>query len=159
MNVPPSGPADASILLVGNAPTKFDVKEMRPWTGEAGTLLQTELRRAGINFNNVRITNMWQHAKTADCELAPHLDTVLQEMHKRPHIILMGADVVKLFTGENVSDVSGLRVDNIVDSYMMPMGARVYALFNPAIAMHDKLGEVRHGLSRIAGEINGNKAG
>jgi len=150
IQVPPLGPANAEILLIGNAPTQFDVRAMKPWTGEAGSLLQSELRRAGINYNNVRITNMWQHAKTKDCDIVHHLDAVYAEMANKRYIILMGSDVVTYFTDMQVSDVSGLRIDNMD---RLPPESKVYAIFNPAIAMRDKLGEVRHGLSKIAEDM------
>ena len=85
VQVPAKGPADAKILMIGNAPTKFDVKEMTPWTGEAGTLLETELRRAGFNYLNIRITNMWQHSKVKECDLVSHLYYVINH---RPSLIV-----------------------------------------------------------------------
>ena len=111
--VAPEGPANADILLVADSPTIFDVREGRPWTGPGGKVLRTELRRAGINYNNCRVTNMWQHVKHKDCDPASHIDAVLKEMQGRKAILLMGADAVQYFTGENVSEVSGLRVDTL----------------------------------------------
>ena len=147
VQVPAKGPADAKILMVGNAPTKFDVKEMTPWTGEAGTLLETELRKAGFNYLNVRITNMWQHAKVKECDLVSHLDILLKEMkNNRDVIILMGAETVEFFTGEKVSEVSGLQVTS---EEWFNHDDTVYALFNPGVAMRTKIGEVRYGLQMI----------
>jgi len=139
----PLGPANAEILLVGDAPTVYDVKDGRPWTGPAGDILQMELRKAGINYNKCRVTNMWLHAKAKDC--APHIDALLQEMDGRGAILLMGAETTTFFVGENVSDVSGLEVQGD----MLPEDTLVYALFSPAIALHDKLGEIRLGLERF----------
>ena len=152
VNVPPSGPSNANILLVANAPTKYDVKAMRPWTGDAGRLLQTELRRAGMIYNNCRVTNMWQHKKVKECDLIYHVEFVLEEMKDRPVVILMGADTVSYFTVEKVSEVSGLRVG---PSPRLPKSIGLtYAIFNPAIAMHDKLGEIRWGLKNIKENID-----
>ena len=146
VQVPAKGPKDAKILMIGNAPTKFDVKAMTPWTGDAGTLLETELRKAGFNYLNIRITNMWQHAKVKECDLVNHLNEVLAEMKDRDTIILMGAETVNFFTGEKVSEVSGLRV---TDEDWFQDGQTVYALFNPGVAMRSKIGEVRYGLQMI----------
>jgi uracil-DNA glycosylase len=132
--------------MVGNAPTKFDVKEMTPWTGDAGTLLEAELRKAGFNYLNIRITNMWQHAKVKECEFHQHLDVLLAEMKGRDVIILMGAETVEYFTGEKVSEVSGLQVTS---KEWFNADDTVYALFNPGVAMRTKIGEVRHGLKMI----------
>ena len=72
-------------------------------------------------------------------------------MANRRAILLMGADAVSYFTGENVSDVSGLRVDTLdYAKEMLPKSVgMVYALFSPAIAIHDKLGEIRLGMGRF----------
>jgi uracil-DNA glycosylase family 4 len=145
----PEGPVNADILLVGDAPTTFDVKAGRLWTGPGGDVLRVELRRAGINMKACRVTNLWLHAKHSDC--APDYDAVLEEMSNRRAILLMGADATTYFTGENVSDVSGLRVDEMdYAKEMLPEGPVVYASVNPALALHDKLGEVRFSMTKFA---------
>ncbi len=145
----PSGPEDAEILVVGDAPSYEEIKQGKPWVGQAGDVLRTELRRVHINPNKCRITNMWLHGKTNECK--PALDELMDEMQGRKAVLLMGADCVSYFTGENVSDVSGLRVDKMTD--MLPAGVMAYALFNPAIALHEKLGEVRFGIEKFAEAI------
>jgi len=58
------------------------------------------------------------------------------------------------FTGENVSDVSGLRVDEMeYAKEMLPRGPIVYAIFNPALALHDKMGEIRFGMEKFGEAI------
>ena len=64
------------------------------------------------------------------------------------------------FTGENVSDVSGLRVDQLPTAKeKLPTSLRAaYALFNPGLALFEKLGEIRWGLQSIAEAINADRA-
>jgi len=151
--IPPEGPSNADILIVGDAPTQFDIQGGSLWTGPGGDILRVELRRVGINLKQCRLTNLWLHPKTKDCEM--HLDELYEEMKGRKFILLMGADAVTQFTSENVSDVSGLRVDKFeYAKEMLPSGSVVYALFNPAIALHDKLGEIRFGLEKFGEEMN-----
>jgi len=149
----PEGPSNAYYLLVGDAPTQFDVKESKLWTGPGGEVLRAELRRGGVSHLNCRITNLWLHAKTKDCEM--HIDELLKEMIGKRAILLMGADAVSYFTGENVSDVSSLRVDTLdYAKEMLPKSVGVvYAIFNPAIALHEKLGEVRLGMKRFGDAV------
>ena len=151
----PEGPIGAPILLVGDAPTAYDIKEGQLWTGPGGEILRMELRNAGISMKkDCRITNMWLHAKTKQC--SEHLDELYAEMKGRKAVLLMGAEAVSHFTGENVSDVSSLRVDTLPKAQeMLPKGPIVYAIFNPAIALHDKLGEIRLGMERFGEAING----
>ena len=146
--VGPDGPTNAYYLLVGDAPTTFDVKDGKLWTGPGGDILKTEITRGGVHYQNCRVTNMWLHPKDNDCQ--SHLDDLLLEMATHRFILLMGADAVKYFTDENVSDVSGLRVDQIPYAQeMLPKGSIVYASFNPALALHDKMGEIRFAMEKF----------
>jgi len=147
------GSPNAEILLVGDAPTGYDVKEGQLWTGPGGDILKIELANAGIHMKQVRITNMWLHPKKNDCYA--HMEELLNEMNGKKFILLMGADPVKHFTNENVSDVSGLRVDTFdYAKDLLPAGPIVYAIYNPAMAMRDKMGEVRLGFEKFGRAVN-----
>lgn len=155
----PEGPQDASILLVGEAPSQFDIKEARLWTGDFGDLLRAELRKQRILYHQCRITNMWLHPKTKECDFEKyHVNDVLREMENRTAILLLGAETTKYFTGYNISEVSGLRVDTLPhrEGRLIPSSVgMVFALFNPAIVLHEKLGELRFGLQRFSEALNG----
>ena len=148
--IQPTGPVNAEILLVGDAPTVYDVKDGESWTGPAGEVLRNEMRMVGINYNKCRVMNMWEHAKAKDCQ--PNIDAVIQEMDGRKAVLLMGAEAVTFFTKENVSDVSGLEVQGD----MLLEDTFVFAIFSPALALHDRLGEIRFGLERFAAAIKEN---
>jgi uracil-DNA glycosylase family 4 len=154
--IEPEGPPDAEILIVGDAPNQYDMHTGHLWTGEFGDLLRAELRKLGILYKNCRVTNLWQHPKDKDCDFEKyHINTVLREMDSRPVVLLLGADAVSYFTGYGVSDVSGLRVDTLPRrEYLIPASVgKAFALFNPAIVLHEKLGELRHGLTKYAEAI------
>lgn len=51
------GPADARIVLVGEAPGKEEDRRGKPFIGAAGRVLDEALARAGIPRTNVFITN------------------------------------------------------------------------------------------------------
>jgi len=55
--VPGEGPADAPILLVGEAPGKFEDQQGRPFCGHAGRFLDSLLQRSGFKRSGVFITN------------------------------------------------------------------------------------------------------
>jgi len=152
----PEGPPDADILIVGDAPNQYDLHEGRLWTGDFGDLLRSELRKQGIVYKNCRVTNMWRHPKNSNCDFEKyHINSLLSEMEHRPALLLLGAETVTYFTGYGVSEVSGLRVDTLPQrKYLVPKSAgMVFALFNPAIVLHEKLGEIRHGLTKFAEAI------
>lgn len=56
--VPPSGPLDAKIAIVGEAPGKWEVIEGAPFVGKAGEVLEACLHGAGLLRAEVYITNV-----------------------------------------------------------------------------------------------------
>jgi len=56
--VPPSGPEDAEILIIGEAPGYEEDKELIPFIGDAGKELNRGLAVAGFDRNNIRVTNV-----------------------------------------------------------------------------------------------------
>ncbi|MGC8586045.1 MAG: uracil-DNA glycosylase family protein [Candidatus Micrarchaeia archaeon] len=58
--VPGEGPADAKIMLVGQAPGKNEDKEGRPFVGASGRLLDKLLKLAGIERRKAYITSVVQ---------------------------------------------------------------------------------------------------
>ena len=56
--VPPTGPTDADIAIVGEAPGRTEVNEGEPFVGSAGRLLNRFLRMRGIPRDSVYLTNL-----------------------------------------------------------------------------------------------------
>lgn len=56
--VPASGPEDADIMIVGEAPGKQEVKQKKPFVGRAGRLLNDKLSDAGIIRSACYVTNV-----------------------------------------------------------------------------------------------------
>lgn len=56
--VKPTGPLDAEIAIVGEAPGYNEVKQGKPFVGRSGKLLSECLRNAGINRHDCYITNV-----------------------------------------------------------------------------------------------------
>lgn len=52
-----TGPADAALLIVGEAPGEFEDEQGEPFVGRSGQLLDDALRTAGVDRSAVRITN------------------------------------------------------------------------------------------------------
>jgi DNA polymerase I-like protein with 3'-5' exonuclease and polymerase domains/uracil-DNA glycosylase len=55
------GPAQADIVIVGEAPGQDEELEGRPFVGASGRLLRTMLREAGINPDSVYMTNVCKY--------------------------------------------------------------------------------------------------
>lgn len=59
--VPGDGPVDAKIMLVGEAPGANEDRTGRPFVGAAGQFLNELLQTAGLNRDEVYITNVVKH--------------------------------------------------------------------------------------------------
>jgi uracil-DNA glycosylase family protein len=55
------GPADASLMLVGEQPGDQEDRQGAPFVGPAGRLLDSALERAGIDRDDVYVTNAVKH--------------------------------------------------------------------------------------------------
>lgn len=146
--VQPYGPIKSNILLIGEYPGWEELRAGEPWVGRGGEVLRTELQRAGLTYRRCRVTNLWLHERDEDgCDVNWHLDHLMAELVDKELILLMGSDVLNIFLpGELVSDWNGLEIL----SPSLPKTTKVaVAMFNPAIALHDKLGEVRFALENF----------
>jgi DNA polymerase len=70
------GAQDARIVLIGEQPGNQEDIEGKPFVGPAGKLLDTALVRAGVDRNEVYITNVVKHFKFTD--------RGKQRLHKKP---------------------------------------------------------------------------
>lgn len=58
--VPGEGPLDAGVMLIGQAPGRFEDETRRPFVGTSGKLLDHLLRLAGLRRNKVYVTSVVQ---------------------------------------------------------------------------------------------------
>jgi DNA polymerase len=61
--VPGAGPADATVVLVGEQPGDQEDRTGRPFVGPAGRLLDQALEEAGIDRSTTYVTNAVKHFK------------------------------------------------------------------------------------------------
>ena len=72
------GPTGAKIMLVGEQPGDQEDREGRPFVGPAGRLLNEALSEAGINRNDVYVTNVVKHFKWVAAQRGK------RRIHKKP---------------------------------------------------------------------------
>lgn len=75
--VPGEGPATSSIMVVGEQPGDREDVEGRPFVGPAGRLLDRAFEEAGLNRNELFVTNAVKHFK--------YLVRGKRRLHKRPN--------------------------------------------------------------------------
>lgn len=146
---PPSGRSE-DLLIVGEMPGKLEMEVGHPFATSmrfitAGKVFRKELERVGVSLSQFTVTNLWLHEpnQNENCFKAGY-DHVLDLSKGKKAILLVGSDVVDTFTKYKVSDVNGLQVDSAVLSAPI-----IYALVNPALALHRSVGEVRFGIEKF----------
>jgi uracil-DNA glycosylase family 4 len=147
--VPPRGPKTGDILLIGEFPSTDELAQLKPFCGPAGGVLRTELARHGIDLWNMLITNVWLHAPNdnENCFQAGFEECIKLAKGKKA-ILLIGSQTVEYFTDHKVSDVTGLEVSSKYLSAPLIM-----ATYNPAIAFHRPVGEIRFAISAFANKL------
>lgn len=136
-----TGNKHSDVLIVAEYPGETEIEQGICLVGKAGIVLRSELAYVGLDLKSFRRTNLWLHEKpkkiNQDC-FKMGVEAVLKEAKGKRVILLLGSDTVKYFTGKNVSDVSGLRVQSTMLSAPIIMAG-----VNPAIVFHGTCGEVR----------------
>lgn len=154
---PPSGHSK-DLLIIGEYPGRLEIETGVPWSTHhryttAGRVFRKELERVGMSLRDFRCVNIWLHEPTdsEECWQVGY-DMVLEEAKGKKAILLVGSDVVEQFTGYKVSDVSGLQVDSAILSAPI-----IYALYNPALALHRAHGEICLGIEKFVARLEKEK--
>jgi hypothetical protein len=142
--VEPVGPVRASLLLVGEFPNYDDVRNGVVGTGKVGEILRKELARIGIQLSSCRFLNLWQHAKSKECDSDFHLSYVVKELEGHDWVLLMGSEITKALVGHGIMEVSGLKVK----SKLFPK-VKFFAIPNAGTLLHGDLGEMRLALDKF----------
>jgi uracil-DNA glycosylase family protein len=152
------GPDTARVLILGEQPGDSEDREGRPFVGPAGRLLDSALDAAGIDRDDVYVTNAvkhfnWEkregtkrriHKKPGDRELRacyPWLDAELALL--RPHVIVcLGATAAQALLGKDfrVTQQRGRAIPT-------DRGATVFATVHPSAVLRAPP-EAREGAER-----------
>lgn len=154
------GPPRAKIMIVGEAPGQEEARSGKPFQGRSGQLLREELRKAGINDDEVYITNAvkcrppdnrtpkGKEQKT--CK--PYLEAEIASVRPK-YIITLGNPATKaVFKKAKITEVHG----QILSSDLGPVGM---PMFHPAYLLRDvtKLPIFRADLQRFVAMTKGVK--
>lgn len=163
-----SGPADAPMLLIGEAPGEQEDLEGQPFVGRAGQLLTKLLTEAGIDrTKDLFITNIVKcrppgnrvphPAEAAACQ--PYLLEQIRRLD--PKVILLAgspASQAVLGTKETITKIRGKWQKMAGGRWAFPIFHPSYLLRNPSTApgsptslMRQDLVEVKHALEYLYG--------
>ena len=153
--VPPTGPEDSLILLIGSIPDHDEIRTGQIWNTDAGEAFKSELGRAGINFRDCRVTNLWQHAEvnkkedTFTDEEDFHFGRMMNEVVGKKAIFITGRQIVSSLFEYTVTDLEGL---SVIPEMFPPEIETCIISRNPSIVLTPGgvVGNLRHSIQRFA---------
>jgi DNA polymerase len=133
--VPGEGNPDAAVMLVGEAPGGTEDKEGRPFVGRAGKLLDEVLAEAGLEREDVYITNVVKARPPGNRdpragEVAHHMPWLEAELALiQPTLVIpLGRHALAHFTGDaKISEVHGTELTE--------RGRSLFPMYHPAAAL------------------------
>ena len=129
------GPADAPVVIVGEAPGASEDKQGRPFVGRAGKLLDELLAEAGLVREDVFITNVVKARPPGNrdpradevAHYMPWLETQLALIQPRL-VVPLGRHALAHFTdGAKISEVHG--------TVLRERGRTLFPMYHPAAAL------------------------
>src|SRR5215207_1264321 len=137
-SVPGEGPADARIMLIGEAPGWNEDQQGRPFMGAAGKFLEELLASAGMTRGDVFITNVVKSRPPGNRDplpdeiaaCAPFLDRQIEVIDPDVVVTLGRFSMARWFPGERISRIHG-QPKRVGRRLIVPM-------YHPAAALHQQ---------------------
>ena len=137
-SVPGEGPADARIMLIGEAPGWNEDQQGRPFVGAAGTFLEELLAAAGLRRDEVFITNVVKSRPPGNRDPLPDeiaacaafLERQIEVIDPDVVVTLGRFSMARWFPGERISRIHG-QPKRVGRRLIVPM-------YHPAAALHQQ---------------------
>jgi DNA polymerase len=133
--VPGEGNPDAAVMLVGEAPGGTEDKEGRPFVGRAGKLLDEVLAEAGLEREDVYITNVVKARPPGNRdpragEVAHHMPWLEAELALiQPALVIpLGRHALAHFTDD-------AKISKVHGTEMSERGRSLFPMYHPAAAL------------------------
>lgn len=148
----PVGPENSLYGILGESPDTEGLSVFPP-NSAVGHVLRLELKRAGLDFERFRVTNVWMHPETnAPGELDWHLAQAIKTLKKCTHILILGSVPAQALFGKSAQSISGLWLT----SDLMPK-KQIITAPSPGTLLHGSVGEFRLALNRFARSYHDNE--
>lgn len=137
-SVPGEGPADARIMLIGEAPGWNEDQQGRPFVGAAGKFLSELLAAADLKREDVFITNVVKSRPPGNRDplpdeiaaCAPFLERQIEVIDPDVIVTLGRFSMARWFPGERISRIHG-QPKQVGHRLIVPM-------YHPAAALHQQ---------------------
>jgi uracil-DNA glycosylase family 4 len=135
--VPGEGNPEARIMLIGEAPGWHEDKQGKPFVGNSGKFLTELLQSAGLNREDVFITNVVKHRPPGNRDPLPDeimacahwLERQIETIDPDVIVTLGRFSMAKFFPGERIGKIHG-QAKEVGGRYIVPM-------YHPAAALHN----------------------
>lgn len=133
------GPVPCDVMLIGEAPGAEEEQEGRPFVGKSGQLLQRALQDAGLNYEQVYITNIYKYRPPdnrtpTEEEIQSHWPILVSELQavQPKYILLMGNTALVAFSGQGgIQQAHGSRV-----ARQLPGDPFIFCTYHPAAGLY-----------------------
>jgi uracil-DNA glycosylase family 4 len=137
-SVPGEGPANAQVMLIGEAPGWNEDQQGRPFVGAAGKFLEELLASAGMTRGEVFITNVVKSRPPGNRDplpdeiaaCAPYLERQIEVIDPEVIVTLGRFSMARWFPGERISRIHG-QPKRVGRRLIVPM-------YHPAAALHQQ---------------------
>jgi uracil-DNA glycosylase family 4 len=138
------GPCPSDVLLVGEAPGKTEDKTGEPFVGRSGSVLDEALESAGLNRNDIRITNCVRCRPPDNRD--PHteeLENCLQYLQAEaamvdPDVIVpLGRIPVKQVVSEKIDSLTG-NVGEFAETDLGNNNTKAIISVHPAATLYNR---------------------
>jgi DNA polymerase len=136
LTVPGEGDPHAEVMMIGEAPSAYDDRSGRPFSGPTGVFLDELLALAGMRRDQIYLTNVVKHRLPAGQDLAPREIGACAPYLNRQIAAVNPILIVTLGRYALAHFMPRARI-TAVHGKVWPQGKRtLLALFNPAAALH-----------------------
>lgn len=134
--VPGEGPANAEIMLIGEGPGFYENEQGRPFVGAAGAFLNELLGKAGVNREDVFITNVVKCRPPGNRDPLPdELVTCGAYLEKQIETI-RPLIIVTLGRYSMARFLPNVRISEVHGQPAWVRGRLIIPMFHPAAALH-----------------------
>jgi len=134
--VPGEGPSKVDIMFIGEAPGFHENRQGKPFVGQAGQFLDELLQAAGVERDQVFITNVVKCRPPNNRDPLPeelracqrYLDEQIELLDPQVIVTLGRISMAKFITDGRISAIHG-RTHNV-------NGRKVVTMYHPAAALH-----------------------
>jgi len=151
------GPKDAKIMLIGEAPGRFEDETGRPFIGSSGKLLTEIIEGAGMNRCEIYITSIVKCRPENNRKPRKPEYTTCMGLYLKKQIELINPDIIGLLGNSAIYALTGKKdIKKIHGEIYEVNGRKFMAMFHPAAALYSRklLPQLEEDMIKLRDESN-----